>query len=229
MARTKLTLGPPEVIVERRPDGVILARSPHPLGPYPGAVTDWLDHWARETPLRVFVAERQGEKHWRMVTYGAARHYARNIAQGLIDRGLRVERPVAILSGNSVDHALIGLGAMIAGVPYAPVSAPYSLLSKDFAKLKAIIALLTPGLVFVDDGAPFAAALEAARPRMSRSPRGRTRPHRAARLRSRRFCRRRPQPTSTRRNRKSGRTRSASSCSHRVRPARPRASSTHIG
>jgi feruloyl-CoA synthase len=166
MARTKLILGPPEVIVERRPDGVILARSPHPLGAYARAATDWLDHWAAVAPERVFLAEREraGAKGWRKVTYAEARAAAHAVAQGLIDRGLSVERPVAILSGNSVDHALMGLGAMIAGVPYAPVSAPYSLLSRDFAKLKAIIALLTPGLVFVDDGAPFAAAIEAAVP-----------------------------------------------------------------
>jgi feruloyl-CoA synthase len=164
MARTKLTLGPPEVTVERRADGAMLARSPHPLGPYPRAATDWLDHWAAVAPERVFLAERQGERHWRLVTYGAAREYARRIAQGLIDRGLSVERPVAILSGNSVDHALLGLGAMTAGVPYAPVSAPYSLVARDFAKLKAITASLTPGLVYVDDGTPFSAALEAAVP-----------------------------------------------------------------
>jgi feruloyl-CoA synthase len=164
MARTRLILGPPEAIVERRPDGAILARSPHPLGPYVRTAADWLDRWAAVTPERVFLAERQREKHWRTITYGAARQMARSIAQGLIGRGLNVERPVAILSGNSVDHALIGLGAMIAGVPYAPVSAPYSLLSGDFARLKAIIALLTPGLAFVDDGAPFTAAIEAAVP-----------------------------------------------------------------
>ena len=163
--RTKLALGPPEVIVERRADGVMLARSPHPLGAYPRAATDWLDHWAKVAPERVFLAERQGERHWRMVTYDAARHMARAIAQGLIERELSVERPVAILSGNSVDHALLGLGAMVAGVPYAPISAPYSLVAKDFAKLRAIIALLTPGLVFVDDGAAFGPALEAAVPR----------------------------------------------------------------
>jgi feruloyl-CoA synthase len=161
MTRTKLAFGPPEVIVERRPDGVVLARSPHPLGSYPRAVTDWLDHWTTVAPGRVFLAERQGGG-WRKVGYAKARAAARNVAQALIDRNLGVERPVAILSGNSVDHALVGLGAMIAGVPYAPVSAPYSLVAKDFAKLKAIIALLTPGLVFVDDGAPFAAALDAA-------------------------------------------------------------------
>jgi feruloyl-CoA synthase len=164
MTRTKLTFGPPEVIVERRPEGVMLARSPHPLGSYPRAATDWLDHWATVAPERVFLAERQGEKHWRRVTYGAARQMARSIAQALIDRHLNAERPVAILSGNSVDHAIIGLGAMIAGVPYAPVSAPYSLVAKDFAKLKTIINLLTPGLAFVDDGVPFAAAIKAAVP-----------------------------------------------------------------
>src|SRR5690349_12173324 len=167
MARTKLILGPPEIIVERRPDGVILARSPHSPGAYARAATDWLDHWAAAAPERAFLAEREraGAKGWRTVTYAQARDAARSIAQGLIDRGLSAERPVAILSGNSVDHALLGLGAMIAGVPYAPVSAPYSLLSRDFAKLKTIVALLTPGLVFVDDGAPFAAAIEAAVPR----------------------------------------------------------------
>ena len=115
----------------------------------------------------MFLAEREhgGAKGWRKVTYAQARDAARSVAQGLIDRGLSVERPVAILSGNSVDHALLGLGAMIAGVPYAPVSAPYSLVSRDFAKLRAIMAALTPGLVFVDDGDPFAAALEAAVPK----------------------------------------------------------------
>ncbi|HEY1780467.1 MAG TPA: feruloyl-CoA synthase [Roseiarcus sp.] len=162
--RTKLTLGPPEVIVERRADGVMLARSPHPLSPHARAATDWLDHWAAVAPERVFLAERDGSGFWRKVTYGEARAGARAVAQGLIDRELSVERPVAILSGNSVDHALLGLGAMVAGVPYAPVSAPYSLVARDFAKLKAIIAVLTPGLVFVDDGGPFLPALQAAVP-----------------------------------------------------------------
>jgi feruloyl-CoA synthase len=164
MSRVKLTFGPPDVTVERRPDGARIVRSPNPLGPYPNALTDWLDHWANVAPTRVFLAERSGSE-WRKVTYAEARDAARRVAQGLIDRGLSAARPVAILSGNSVDHALIGLGAMIAGVPYAPVSPPYSLVAKDFAKLKAIIAVLTPGLVYISDGAPFAAAIEAAIPK----------------------------------------------------------------
>ena len=165
MTRMKLTFGSPAVTVERRADGALIVRSPSPLGPHPDVVTDWLDHWAKVAPTRVFLAERQGERHWRMVTYGAAQQAARRVAQALIDRRLSVERTVAILSGNSVDHALIGLGAMIAGVPYAPVSPPYSLVARDFAKLKAILSILTPGLVFVADGAPFAAAIEAAVPK----------------------------------------------------------------
>src|SRR5271165_7018785 len=164
MTRMQLTFGPPDVTVERRPDGALLVRSPHPLGSYRRATTDWLDHWAEVAPDRVFLAERAGAA-WRKVTYAEARDMARSVAQGLIDRGLDAERPVAILSGNSVDHALFGLGAMIAGVPYAPVSPPYSLVAKDFAKLEAIISMLTPGLVFVEDGAPFAAAIEAAAPK----------------------------------------------------------------
>ncbi|MBV8107245.1 MAG: feruloyl-CoA synthase [Hyphomicrobiales bacterium] len=164
MTRMRLTFGPPDVAVERRSDGAMLVRSPHPLGPYPNAMTDWLDHWAKVAPNQVFLAEREGQR-WRKLTYAEAREAARRIAGGLIERGLSVERPVAILSGNSVDHALVGLGAMIARVPYAPVSPPYSLVAKDFAKLKAIIAILTPGLVFVGDGAPFARAIDAALPK----------------------------------------------------------------
>ena len=184
MPRTKLTFGPPEVIVERRPDGGSWRARPTRSGAYPRAATDWLDHWAAAAPERVFLAEREragGGEAWRKLTYAEARAAARSVAQGLIDRGLSVERPVAILSGNSVDHALVALGAMIAGVPYAPVSPPYSLLSKDFARLKAIISILTPGLVFVDDGAPFGARSRRLCPRTSRSSRGQTRQSRTAR------------------------------------------------
>jgi feruloyl-CoA synthase len=164
MTRMKLTFGPPDVTVERRADGALIVRSPHLLGPYPKATTDWLDHWARAAPDRVFLAERQ-RGVWRRVSYAEARDFARRVAQGIIDRGLSPERPIAILSGNSVEHALFGLGAMIAGVPYAPVSPPYSLVAKDFGKLKSILDILTPGLVYVSDGAQFALALAAGVPK----------------------------------------------------------------
>src|SRR5947209_3188944 len=111
----------------------MIVTSPAQLGPYPRAVTDWLDLWAREAPERVFIAERR-DGAWRKVTYAEAREIGRRVAQALIDRGLDAEHPVAILSGNSIEHALIGLGAMIAGVPYAPVSQPYSLVARDYGK-----------------------------------------------------------------------------------------------
>ncbi len=164
MRKIPLTFGPPHVAVERRADGAMIVTSPEPLLPYPRSMTDWLDHWALAAPDRVFLAERV-EGAWRKVTYADARDLARRIAQALIDRGLDAERPVAILSGNSVDHALIGLGAMIAGVPYAPVSQPYSLVAKDYGKLKAILDVLTPGLVYVSDGARFSLALAAGMPK----------------------------------------------------------------
>jgi len=159
-----LTFGPPHVTVERRADGSMIVSSPEPLAAYPRSMTDWLDHWARAAPDRVFLAERAG-RGWREVTYAQAREYARRVAQAIIDRGLNAERPVAILSGNSVDHALIGLGAMIAGVPYAPVSQPYSLIAKDYGKLKTILDVLTPGLVYVSDGARYTLALAAGVPK----------------------------------------------------------------
>lgn len=149
--KVSLSFGPPEVSIDRRADGSMIVRSTGRLKPYVRAVPDWLEHWAHETPNHVFLGERQGET-WREVTYAQARQSARSIAQALLNRGLSAERPVAILSGNSIDHALIGLGAMMAGLPYSPVSPPYSLVAKDFAKLRAIMEALTPGLVFVNDG-----------------------------------------------------------------------------
>jgi feruloyl-CoA synthase len=159
-----LRFGPSDVDLIRRHDGTMMVRSPHALGPFPAAVTHWLDHWAQAAPGRAFLAQRQAGGAWRSVTYAEARELARRIAQALLDRGLSAERPVAILSGNGIEHALLGFGAMYAGIPYASISPPYSLLSSDFGKLRTILALLTPGLVFAADGAPFAKAIEAAAP-----------------------------------------------------------------
>ena len=61
MTRIKLTFGPPDVTVERRPDGAMIVRSSGPLGPHPDAMTDWLDHWAKVAPTRVYLAEQRGE------------------------------------------------------------------------------------------------------------------------------------------------------------------------
>jgi feruloyl-CoA synthase len=157
-----LRFAPPEVRVEHRGDGAIVLRSPLELGTRVRAVGEWLVHWAKTAPSRVFLAERRAEG-WRKVSYREALELVRRIGQGLLDRGLTASRPVVILSDNSIDHALLALGAMHVGVPVAPVSPPYSLMSKDFAKLKAIFELLQPGLVWTAEPEKFAPALAAVR------------------------------------------------------------------
>jgi feruloyl-CoA synthase len=151
-------------VVEHRADGSVIVRHPDPLGPCPRTATERLVHWAAVAPERVFLAQRSPAGVWQRVTYGEALAQVRGIAQGLLDRGLSPERPLAVLSGNGIAHALMGLAAMHVGVPYAPVSVPFSLLSKDHAKLKHVLGLLQPGLVFVHDLAAFGQALDAALP-----------------------------------------------------------------
>ena len=120
-----------------------------------------LRHWAREAPDRVFLAERGPEGDWVELTWGEAGRKANSVAQSLIDRGLGPERPVLILSGNAIDHALLTLGAFLAGVPVVPVSPAYSLMSQDYGKVKHIAALVKPGLVYASDAGPFGGVLAA--------------------------------------------------------------------
>jgi feruloyl-CoA synthase len=155
-----VALGPQDVLVERRPDGSMLLRSPQKLGPYPNKITERLVHWAQETPDRVLFAQRDATGAWRKVTYVQALHQARAIGQALLERNLSPDRPIAILSGNDIEHALLGLGALYAGIPYAPISPAYSLVSSDLARLRSIFDLITPGLVFAADGKAFARASE---------------------------------------------------------------------
>src|SRR3954454_4676322 len=153
-----------DVELDRRPGGTLYLRSAPPLGRYPDKLTARLEHWAAVAPDRMFLAQRTRDGSWRKLTYRDAWLQVRSIAQALIDRKLSAERPIAILSGNDIEHALLGMAAMMIGVPYAPISVPYSLMSSDFGKLKSIIEILTPGMVFVSDGSPFARAVDAAVP-----------------------------------------------------------------
>jgi len=157
-------LGPADVAVERRGDGAIVMRSPHPLPRYPRMLTERLAHWASAAPDRVFLAQRDATGGWRTMNYTETYTAVRAIAAALLQRGLNADRPVAILSGNDIEHALLGLAAMHVGIPYAPISVPYSLLSQDFGKLKSIIEVLAPGLIFAADGAAFSRAIAAALP-----------------------------------------------------------------
>src|SRR5215469_4977449 len=158
-------LGPVDVVVERRGDGSILMRSPHALPSYPRMLTERLVHWSQIAPDRLFLAQRGATGAWRSMSYAQTLAAVRALAAALLDRGLSAERPVAILSGNDIEHALLALAAMHVGIPYAPISVPYSLLSQDFGKLKAVIEVLTPGLVFANNGAAFARAIAVALPR----------------------------------------------------------------
>ncbi len=126
------------------------------LQAFPDRLTDRLQHWAENKPDQTLFARRVkladgtlGD--WRHVTYAQAWATARNIAQALINRGLNAERPVVILSENSLEHALLALGCMVAGVPFVPTSPPYSLISQDYDKLKHVLRTVTPGMVFASD------------------------------------------------------------------------------
>ena len=156
-----MRLAPAKAELEKRADGSMLLRSPQKLGPYARCVTEWLVQWSEQAPERVFLAERAPSGSWRKVTYREAYGAVRRIGQALLDRGLGAERPVAILSDNGVDHALLALGAMHVGIPVSPISPAYSLMSKDFGKLKYIFELVSPGLVYAADAQKFAPALAA--------------------------------------------------------------------
>jgi len=156
-----ISFGRPAVAIERRADGTVYVRPTAALADYPRRLTDRLHHWARLEPNRVFMAERAEGGGWREITYAQLLDASRHIASALLARGLSVERPVMILSGNSIDHALLAFGAFYAGIPFCPVSPAYSLVSKDFGKLSFAMKLLTPGLVFAADATQFSAALAA--------------------------------------------------------------------
>ena len=157
----EISFGNPEVTIERRDDGTIYLRPRSKLLDYPRRITDRLHHWAEAEPQRVFMAERAPGGGWREISYAGLLDAARHIASALIARGLSAEKPLVILSGNSIDHALLAFGALYAGVPFCPVSPAYSLVSRDFGKLGFVMKLLTPGLVFADDADKFGKALSA--------------------------------------------------------------------
>ncbi|WP_020678274.1 feruloyl-CoA synthase [Geopsychrobacter electrodiphilus] len=149
---------PVRVAIEGTPETGFLFSSAIPLQPYPENLSLRLRHWAEQAPERIFLAERQADD-WRRLSYAEVSQQANAIAQALLNRKLGPYRPLMILSGNSIDHALLMLGGFIAGVPVVPVSVPYSLLSQDFLKLRFIFEEICPGLIYVADGALFARPL----------------------------------------------------------------------
>ncbi|MEZ5786824.1 MAG: feruloyl-CoA synthase [Xanthobacteraceae bacterium] len=155
-----INFAPVDLVRTDSPDGTVVLRAKASLEAHEPSLVRVFRTAVETAPTRVFLAERRGDG-WRTVTYEEARRAVDAIATALIERGLTAERPVMILSGNAIDHALLALGAMSAGVPVAPISAAYSLQSQDHQNLKYICDILKPGLVYVSDTAPFAKALAA--------------------------------------------------------------------
>jgi feruloyl-CoA synthase len=155
----------PDIVAERRADGSIWLKSMTPLQPAARCIGDWLEHWARQTPDRIFLGERSRvDAPWTTVTYRDALRQVRSTGSWILAQGMSAARPLVILSDNSIEHALFALGTMHVGVPVAAISPAYSLMSKDFDKLKSMITLLDPGAIYVSSLKPFASALAAIKP-----------------------------------------------------------------
>jgi feruloyl-CoA synthase len=131
-----------------------------PLQPYPDRLTDRLQRWAQTAPERTWMARRDATGAWVKISYAQAWDQAQRIGQALLNRGLGVDKPVAILSENSLEHALLAIGCMTVGVPYCSVSTAYSLMSQDFEKLRHVLGTITPGLVYATDWAKYGKAID---------------------------------------------------------------------
>lgn len=151
----------PRAVFEQKPNGVTYVRSTEALGGYPDRITDCLRCWAEKVPDRVFLAQRGSNGEWQSTTYGDAWTRVRRISAGLLARGLSSTTPLIILSGNSIEHALVALAAMYVGIPYAPIAPSYSLAVREYGALEHICQNLTPGMIFVQGGSKFSSALKA--------------------------------------------------------------------
>lgn len=142
-------------------DGSLLLYSTIPLEPYPYRLTERLKHWAHATADNVFIGQRHNTGQWNVLTYAETLQKVESLAQALLHKNVSAEHPVAILSGNSIEHALMALACLHIGIPYAAITPAYSLRSTDYSKLRHVIDLLTPGAIFVQDAKKYEKALEA--------------------------------------------------------------------
>lgn len=155
-----LPMLPPKIYSQRRADGSYIIRSLYDLGDMHRSIAHLLEERAGEHPTRNLLAQRTPQGPWRFITYGEANQRANAIAQALIERKLGPDTPLLVLSGNSIEHAVMMLGAMKARVPVAPVSVAYSLFSQDHGKLRHVVQLTKPKMIFVDNGPLYARALQ---------------------------------------------------------------------
>jgi len=160
-AARSVKLWTPRLAWEERANGEFIIWREDELGPYPNRLNERLIHWAQAAPDRIWMADRAGTGPWREVTYREALDLVRRIGQFLLSQGLSAERPLVILSENSIEHALMALGAQHVGIPSAAIAPAYASASSGFAKLREIAGQIAPGMIFVDNGAGFAPAVDA--------------------------------------------------------------------
>ena len=161
LVHTESIFATPAVTVTRREDGSMLLDSPDPLKPYARCMGEFLIQWAEDTPDRLFIAQRSPAGMWQGATYAQALEKVVRLGSWMLANGLTPERPVCVLTDNSVEHALLMLAAMHVGIPYASISPAYSLMSHDHEKLKNLVQRLQPGLLYVGGVARFGPALDA--------------------------------------------------------------------
>ncbi len=150
----------PELTWSEGADGTLFLRQKGELPDHLPTLADYLDKWADTAPDRTWIARRHAATgEWIRISYGDARTQARAIGAGLLELGMGPDRPLLILSENSLEHALLGAACFYVGIPYAPVSPAYSTMSSDHGKLKTIVEQLNPGAIFADDGEAFADAI----------------------------------------------------------------------
>jgi feruloyl-CoA synthase len=151
----------PDIVVRHGEGGVIYVDQREPLPAYPDRITEPLLDWARRVPERTLYAERGPDGAWRRLSFRDAIDTTMRLGQFLLDAGLSADRPLAILSGNDLEHAMLALAAIHVGVPYATISPAYSLVGKDFSRLKQVFDTITPGMVFAADAKRFGPAIDA--------------------------------------------------------------------
>jgi feruloyl-CoA synthase len=160
----KMNWLPRDIAVERHAHGVIVLKSRIPLQPFAVHIPALLARWAAERPDQTWIAQRKGaDRQWRRISYAEGKALVDSLTQALLDLKAPEGRTVALLSGNSLEHALMTQAGMQARLPVAPISASYSLLSQDHAKLKYLFALVKPAVVLAQDGVQFQKALDALR------------------------------------------------------------------
>ena len=160
-AARSVKLWSPRIAWEERANGEYIIWREDKLGPYPARLNERLIHWAAVAPDRIWMADRQGTGPWQTVTYAQALDRVRRIGTFLLAAGLSADRPLVILSENSIEHALMALGAQHAGIPSAAIAPAYASASSGYAKLREIAGQIAPGMIFADDGVNFAPAVDA--------------------------------------------------------------------